>query len=231
MEQDYPCKFSAAEHPCDSTSETTYITCDICRSPVCERHTSEADPSVCVGCFSDSALATIETPLVDDEGITHKPGRKIVPFGFTYKTLMQRLCDYTEDELIVHIHYVKSQIDEAQRILDYRRIDMSASTVELEERGIAKRKKLRFQGVSSIASGAKTIAGPDQLPSAKEKQLRAIAAKLKAVASLLGLACKTPEDLAKIAMAVKGIGEAKAKQNRIQKQMNENQTKPGESIQ
>jgi hypothetical protein len=129
---------------------------------------------------------------------------------------MQRLVDYTEDELIAHIHHVKAQIEEAQRVLDYRRIDMSASSVELEDRQIGKRKKLRLVGVNTLANSSKSIAGPDQLPSAKEKQLRAIANRLKTVAALLGIPCKTPEDLAKVALAIKGIGEAKAKAKRQQ---------------
>ena len=225
MANDFPCKFSTPEHPCpppnesgtDGWSDSNYIICEICRSPVCDHHISDADPNVCVGCFNDNALATQERPLVDDEGVTHK-GRVIQPLGITYKTLMQRLVDYTEDELIIHIHSVKHQIEEAQRILDYRRLDMSASSVELEDRQVAKRRKLRFQGVSSIASGAKTIAGPDQLPSAKEKQLRALASRLRSIATLLGIPCKTPEDLTKVAQAIKAIGEAKAKQARVAKQ-------------
>ena len=216
MAAEFPCKFSVPESPCDMTESTVTI-CEICHSPVCDHHISEADSSVCIGCFNDSALAVNEAPLVDEEGIIHK-GRKIQPLGFTYKTLMQRLVDYTEDELIVHIHHVKHQIEEAQLVLDYRRLDMSASSVELEERKAAKSRKLRYQGVSSLASGAKTISGPDQLPSAKEKQLRALAARLRTVASLLGIPCKTPEDLAKVAQAVKAIGEAKDRSARQQAQ-------------
>jgi hypothetical protein len=215
-DRSFLCKFSLAESPCDSTKESAYIICEICRSPVCDYHTSEADPTVCIGCFSDAALATQEDPLVSEDGVVHK-GRVIIPLGFTYKTLSQRLIDYTEDELILHIHHVRAQIDEAQRVLDYRRIDMSASSVELEERQIGKRKQLRLQGVNSIANGSKTIQGPDQLPSAKEKALLAVATKLRTVATLLGLPCKTAEDLAKVALAVKAIGEAKAKQARVAK--------------
>lgn len=217
MTTDFECKFSNPSHPCSSLDEdrSDYIICEVCRSPICPAHSSPADPTVCIGCFSDSALAAAESPLIDSDGVVHK-GRVIQPLGFTYKTLMQRLVDYTEDELIAHIHHVKAQIEEAQRVLDYRRIDMSASSVELEDRQIGKRKKLRLVGVNTLANSSKSIAGPDQLPSAKEKQLRAIANRLKTVAALLGIPCKTPEDLAKVALAIKGIGEAKAKAKRQQ---------------
>ena len=210
-EHRFKCKF------CDNPGDSGFIKCEICRSPICPHHTSDADPTVCVGCFSDSALAATSSPLIDEDGVIHK-GRVIQPLGFTYKTLMQRLVDYTEDELIVHIHHVKQQIDEAQRILDYRRIDMSASSVELEDRQISKRKKLRLQGVNSLANGSRSIAGPDKLPSEKEKQLRALATRLKSVAALLGIPCKTPEDLTRVAQAVKAFGEMKAKQARVQNQ-------------
>ena len=213
MEEVFVCKFSNGDSICPSQEESDYIICEICRSPVCSHHTSQADPTVCIGCFSDSALAATQKPLIDTDGVIHK-GRVIEPLGFTYKTLMQRLVDYTEEELIVHIHHVKAQIEEAQRVLDYRRIDLSASSVELEDRHIAKRKKLRLQGVASLANGSKSIAGPDQLPSAKQKQLNALATKLRSVAALLGLPCKTPEDLTRVAAAVKAIGEASAKKQR-----------------
>lgn len=191
--------------------------CEACHEPLCERHQSDTDKSLCVGCAACVIKDTKCEPLVDDEGVTHTPGHRTVPAqdGLTYRTLMRRICDMDDYQLEDHIKHVQSKIKEIETMLDYRRVDLASSQCEIEDRNTAKRKKLRLRSVEVLANGSKVISidgssSDDAKGSTRNKQLAAVAQKLKIVAAALGLPCKTQEDLAKIALIVRGLNKPKA---------------------
>ena len=211
----YECKYSATGDCSPINEGSPLVVCELCHSPICSNHISPYDSGCCAGCIKPESIAVKESPLIDDDGVIHK-GRVIQPVGITYKTLAKRLIEMTEDELIAHIHHVREQIKEAESVLDYRRIDLSSSTTELEERQIAKRKNLRIKNVEMISSGGIKIGITSS--EKRKKALDETAKKLKVVASALNFQINGPEDLARLALAIKAINEKKAMEARLRKE-------------
>jgi hypothetical protein len=182
--------------------------CVICREPFCDRHQSDADLESCSICTDFQTIETQKDPLVDDEGVQHK-GAVIHPIGYSYRTLMRRIVEMDDYQLEAHIVHVKQQVKEAGTVLEYRRIDLSSSQVELEERGVAKSKKLRIRGMEQLANGNKVVGMPSVSGISdvkRQKALDNVAATLKKTASMLGIKIETPQQLADFALKVKSMG-------------------------
>lgn len=187
--------------------------CVICKEPFCLEHQSEIEPDSCNICINDQTVEVKKDPLVDAEGVTHN-GSVIHPIGYSYRTLMRRIVEMGDDQLIAHIEHVKKQVKDAELVVNYRRIDLSASQVELEERKVASAKKLRIKGIEMLADGKKiTFMAP--APSAKtldEKRAKAVvdvATQLQKMAKGLGIVLDTPEKLAQFAQRVQALGVKK----------------------
>lgn len=183
--------------------QPTVGVCAICREPFCEKHRSEVDPDSCCICVDYKSAETERGPLVSDDGVQHN-GAIIHPIGYSYRTLMRRIVEMDDNQLEMHIQHVRVQVKQAETVLDYRRIDLSASTVELEERGIAKQKKLRAKGIETLANGthAVTMPSPGSTKTIEEKRAKAtasVADQMKKVGAMLGLDMSKPENLVKLA--------------------------------
>lgn len=201
-ELELACKMSQTS---DCLGEPIVGTCLICREPFCEKHRSDADSDSCMMCTDFQTIETSRDPLVSEDGVTHA-GAVIHPIGYSYRTLMHRIVEMDDVQLEAHIVHVKKQVKEAETVLDYRRIDLSSSQVELEERGVAKAKKLRLRGVEVLAGGANKVTMPSAVSQKKnEKTLDNVAAQLKKTAAMLGIVLDTPQKLAEFALRVKAM--------------------------
>jgi hypothetical protein len=79
----------------------------------------------------------------------------------------------SDEQLKNHIQHVRQQVKEAEAVLDYRRIDMASSEVELEQRELAEKKKLRGikvspSRISVVATGGVGKDAPKKTVSAVE---------------------------------------------------------------
>lgn len=129
--------------------------CPTCHEPFCEVHASEADNQYCTSCLTPERAAVLREPLIDAEGFKHN-GEKITPVGPAFKTTTQRIFEMNDDQLAVHVDYMKQRVKDLAASLEYCRIDLSIAELELGERNEKLRKRLR--GVKVTPTGTK-IAG------------------------------------------------------------------------
>lgn len=125
--------------------------CPVCKRPFCEDHASQVDAEFCHICLTPTDASVERTPLVDDEGVTHV-GTVIQPTGPAYKTLLQRIAEMDEYQLRDHITTWKMKVHEAEQVLDYRRIALGSSQIQLAELEEAKKRKLRGVRVTTSRS-------------------------------------------------------------------------------
>ena len=186
-------------------SDENIKVCPICHHPFCQEHASRHDPECCSGCLIHEGTLMTHEPLIDDDGITHK-GQVIKPVGFAFRTMITRIAEFDDDQLEAHIEYMKKQVKDAEMVLAYRRIDLAASTVEFEQRGVAKKRNLRRQGMDMIANGRLKVGGPTEAKNpAKQKAVQSLVDKMKMIAASLGIKVETPEELAKFATLLKAM--------------------------
>ena len=191
------CKFSVGG--CDRYGQEV---CTKCNEPFCPDHASEIDPTFCKTCLTPQHIETTKEPLVDDDGVAHN-GAVITPIGAAFKTLAQRIFEMSDETLKLHIEAVKVQVKQAETVLDYRRIDLASSEVELEQRQLMERKKLRGVKMSEgkikvIASGGVTKDAPKKTQSAADF----LAGLLKSQGVPV-----TAENIAKLAQSLGALGK------------------------
>lgn len=155
--------------------------CATCHEPFCKVHASELDPAYCSDCLNESKANFVREPLKDDEGVVHE-GTHIIPQGPAFKTLAQRVVEMTDEQLRAHIEYWKNRAKWLENALEYARISLASSELELAEREESLRRKLR--GVKVKASGGIAIVGGGSTRAAlqdKTGKLNVLAGVLKSL--------------------------------------------------
>lgn len=132
-------QFNCKYQTCDRYGQEV---CLQCNEPFCPDHASQIDPKFCASCLSPQSIEIQKEPLKDDDGVTHN-GAHLTPVGSSFKSLAKRITEMTDEQLRLHIQHVRTQVKEAEAVLDYRRVDLSSSEVEIEQRQILENKKLR----------------------------------------------------------------------------------------
>lgn len=115
--------------------------CSICHKVICHLCASPMDPVACRDCLSEESVTMKESPLVDQDGVTHE-GRLLTP-GPTFNTLARSIADMTTIELEDHIKRYKSLIKQAETALDFRRVSLGMAQVEMGQRQDQQRRRLR----------------------------------------------------------------------------------------
>lgn len=175
------CKYGSPGGSCQYPGEKV---CIVCNQPFCSGHASKVDPEFCADCLKPEDASLNRQPLVDDDGVEHK-GAHVEESGLgkAYKPMMQRISEMTEDQLLGHIQHYKVLVKEAERVLDYRKIALSAAELQLGDlQAIQRRKKSSGYKVQKSPTG---IGFAASTPSTKKSEDKVT--KLASVAKDLGL--------------------------------------------
>jgi hypothetical protein len=130
----------------DPTLPTTK--CKTCVLQFCEDCASPLDPQYCKTCLHEKDAELKELPLHNDEGI-NVPGRVLTPdpasrfYQPRFGTLAKTISEMSIQELENYIKYYQDLVRQAEKALDFRRVVLGTSQVELEQRKSAERRKLR----------------------------------------------------------------------------------------
>jgi hypothetical protein len=182
--------------------------CIQCREPFCPDHASEIDPNFCKSCLHPQSpeIEITKEPLIDVDGVQHR-GTHLTPSGSGFKSLAARISQMTDPALGQHIQFIRQQVKEAEKVLDYRRIDLSVSQLELDHRDEEVRKKLRGTKITAgkisvVASGAGSNANGSSRPKAQ-----ATLDFVRDIATKMGVQLKSPEDVVKFATLLAALGK------------------------
>lgn len=165
--------------------------CSTCLWFFCPQCASPLDPKYCRLCLSEPNAELIELPLTDTEGITHAgrvlhPAEGAVFFQPRFGTLAKSISEMSMHELESHIDYYKDLVRQAERALDFRRVVLGTSQMELQQRKDIERRHLAADKtrypvkVASTTKSGKTVTKSASLAD-MSKMLAALAAlnKLK----------------------------------------------------
>lgn len=139
--------------PCLHTfNSDTDTKCATCLWSFCMLCASSLDPKYCHLCLPLSAAELTQTPLVDVDGVTHD-GRELKPAaGATFYspridvngvTLAKTISEMSILDLESYIDYYKHLVRQAETALDFRRVVLGTSQLELSQRKDTEQRKLR----------------------------------------------------------------------------------------
>jgi hypothetical protein len=139
-----------AEETVNKVNNCFYPSCDSvaigfcrhCGQEFCEQHRSRYDTRFCSDCITEDAMRLEESPLVDDEGVTHE-GRRIRLIGEGWPASMEMIRTLTDDQLEFKIGEWKRLLAEAVKTQEYFRITVCAAEFEKEDRYKSKVRKLQ----------------------------------------------------------------------------------------
>jgi hypothetical protein len=134
------------EHPYDAE---THRKCPTCLWMFCFECASLLDPRYCKLCLSEPAAELKIEPLVDTEGHVVTNGRHLTPlpsatfFQPRFGTLAKTISEMSDVELEEYVKQYTELVRQAERALDFRRVVLGSSQMELTQREDIKRRKLR----------------------------------------------------------------------------------------
>jgi hypothetical protein len=178
---------------CKHCRTSTQRVCPTCHGPFCEQCASILDPIYCKICLNEPGAQLTFSPLKDSDGETHQ-GRDIRVSGPSFGTLCKRISDMSSYELEAHIDYYKDLVRQAEKSLDFRRVVLGASQIELAQRKDGERRRLRGIKVPHVKTVLTNAAGeivPQNGPAAP----RAKRDPVKDLAATLNV---KPEDMSKL---------------------------------
>jgi hypothetical protein len=123
--------------------------CPTCLWDFCPDCASILDPRYCRLCVSEATAELIQEPLIDTEGHTVENGRRLTPAPTaTYYqprqgTLARQISEMSDSELEEHIKQYTELVRQAETVLDFRRIHLGSSKMEVTQRDDIKRRRLR----------------------------------------------------------------------------------------
>lgn len=139
--------------PCLHTfDETQHTKCPTCMWSFCLLCASSLDPAYCHLCLNESSAELVESPLVDTEGVTHE-GRLLTPtdhstffsprIDINGVTLAKTISSMSDLELEEYIEQYKHLVHQAEKTLDFRRVVLGTSQLELTQRKQSQQLRLR----------------------------------------------------------------------------------------
>ena len=133
------------------------LQCIKCNQDFCPDHLSMLDSEYCNNCLPLESAETVEEPLVDEEGVTHK-GRHIIVTGEIYQTQARAISDRTDEELEIWITHYQELVKDAEKTLEYRRIMKGILLIEKADRqGTASRILARIRIPAAKKHGGVTL--------------------------------------------------------------------------
>lgn len=142
--------------PCDhvdsvynSAGSNDIRKCPTCLWDFCPECTSILDPRYCKLCLREVDAELKESPLKDTEGHTVEHGRLLTPavtavfYQPRFGTLAKTICEMLDHELEDYIKQYTELVRQAERALDFRRVVLGSSQLELSQRKDAAQRKLR----------------------------------------------------------------------------------------
>lgn len=167
-----PCQHLALGYHLSDTKK-----CPTCLWSFCVDCASTLDPQYCRLCLTEPDAAFIQSPLKDEDGVVHE-GRELTPdpnarfFQPRFGTLCKTISEMKEHELEDYIKYYRDLVKQAETALDFRRVVLGSSQLELSQRQDAKRRALRADKtkfpvktltIAKDGSGKKKTAGVTDL--------------------------------------------------------------------
>jgi hypothetical protein len=185
---------------CKHCRAATHRVCPTCHGPFCEQCASILDPIYCKLCLDEPGAQLTFSPLKDSDGETHQ-GRDIRVSGPSFGTLCKRISDMSAYELEAHIDYYKDLVRQAEKSLDFRRVVLGASQIELAQRKDGERRRLRGIKVphvkTTLTNAAGEIVQGPTAARAKRDPVKDLAATLgvkqEDMSKLLNLLFSTPK--------------------------------------
>lgn len=140
---DHPRPCNHTEIPVEAKSK-----CPTCLWFFCDECASHLDPAYCKLCLNEPDAALRELPLIDTDGVTHT-GRVLTPqpdsqfFRPRFGTLSKTISEMSMYELEAHIDHYRELVKQAEKALDFRRVVLGATQLELAQRQDGERRRLR----------------------------------------------------------------------------------------
>lgn len=139
--------------PCQHAYDpVVHLKCPTCLWSFCSLCASTLDPKYCHLCLSEPSAELTQSPLTDVDGVTHD-GRVLTPAaGATFfspridingVTLCKTISNMSDPELEDYIGHYKQLVQQAEKALDFRRVVLGTSQLELSQRKDAQQRKLR----------------------------------------------------------------------------------------
>jgi len=135
--------------PCSHTSNNDLAKqCPTCLFYFCPDCGSVLDPQYCHLCLPVTEGVFQTEPLKDVDGVTHE-GRVMHPnpngrfFQPRFGTLAKTISEMRDNELEEYIKYYQNLVKQAETALDFRRVVLGSSQLELAQRNDTKRRILR----------------------------------------------------------------------------------------
>lgn len=146
---DCSCHNAVTDCSHDGTTPPEREHCATCHRLMCAMCWSILDPRYCRACLSEPDAELRSEPLIDSEGHTVENGRKLTPaptatyFQPRFGTLAKTISEMSDQELMDYIKQYTELVRQAERALDFRRVVLGSSQLELTQRKDAQQRKLR----------------------------------------------------------------------------------------
>jgi len=150
--------------------------CRHCGQDFCEKHRSKQDSRFCSECIGENTLQIQESPLTDDEGVTHQ-GRQLKLIGEGWPASMEMIRTLSDVELEYKIAEWKKLLAEAIKTSEYFRITVCAAEFEKEDRFRSKVRKLQKRR-EELQQGVINLNNKKMRAKAQKDPAEAIAAQL-----------------------------------------------------
>jgi hypothetical protein len=142
---------SVADHvkPCEHPYTADHRKCPTCLWTFCAECESILDPRYCRLCLREADAELRELPLTDTEGHTVEHGRLLIPLPTAsfyqprFGTLAKTISEMSDSELEDYVKQYVELVRQAEKALDFRRVVLGSSQLELTQRKDAAQRKLR----------------------------------------------------------------------------------------